>query len=101
MAGPQDLPARYGGEEFIVLLPGRGRDEAVGTADVVRTRFAALGIPHEKNTAGPCATLSLGVSCVVPVEGFPRQKLIETADKALYVAKGERGRNHTVFLAPE
>ncbi|MCX5797687.1 MAG: diguanylate cyclase [Elusimicrobia bacterium] len=97
---PGDLSARYGGEEFILLLPETDGPRALEIAESIRARFAALKIAHERNTAGPYATASLGVSSAVPAEGRPMQKLIEAADRALYVVKGERGKNNVVYLAP-
>ncbi|MDD5628172.1 MAG: GGDEF domain-containing protein [Elusimicrobia bacterium] len=99
-SGPLDLAARYGGEEFIILLPEADQSRALEAAESIRAQFAALKIPHRKNTVGPYATVSLGVSSAVPAEDWSVQKLIEAADQALYVVKGERGKNGVFYRAP-
>src|SRR5207245_2662101 len=33
---PNDIAARYGGEEFVIVLPGCGKDVAVGVASRIR-----------------------------------------------------------------
>jgi diguanylate cyclase (GGDEF)-like protein len=84
-----DLVARYGGEEFSVLLLKTPWGGAKTVAERIRQRVA-----DQEVVAGQTVThitVSIGVSELSPqfkdVEGF-----IDTADQALYRAKGD-GRN--------
>jgi diguanylate cyclase (GGDEF)-like protein len=75
-----DVVARLGGEEFVALLPGADADEAIAYAERVRDAVASdagLGLPH--------VTVSAGVSAAVAPDRVDR--LLQTADSALYAAK--------------
>jgi len=82
-----DYLGRYGGEEFIVILPGKGIDEALIIADELRKKIQLESILGDKADV----TVSLGVVSY-PVHGQIVQELVNKADQALYVAK-ESGRN--------
>jgi two-component system cell cycle response regulator len=88
-----DVVGRYGGEEFIVLLPGTVLDAAVTFAERVRKEVEAHTFVFEGGTIR--RTVSLGVA------GWPHpritdcDKIVRSADDALYVAK-ETGRNRVV-----
>lgn len=56
----QDVCARVGGEEFVLLLPGTGLGDAVGTAD--RLRRNAAGLAFSGRAAGLRLTVSVGVA---------------------------------------
>ncbi|MFC5300967.1 diguanylate cyclase [Azospira restricta] len=92
-----DLVARYGGEEFVILLPATDSVEAVRMGERMRTTVADLGIEHGGNAGFGVATVSVGCYTLVPALGTAHQAVIESADRALYVAKG-RGRNCLVSL---
>ncbi|MBK7355046.1 sensor domain-containing diguanylate cyclase [Propionivibrio sp.] len=94
-----DTIARYGGEEFVVLLPQAELHHAQQIAERIRCSIAekslqALGGQTIK------LTISIGLS-MLPVEdlvGEDKQlaeRLVASADKALYEAK-HRGRNQVV-----
>jgi diguanylate cyclase (GGDEF)-like protein len=86
------LAARFGGEEFAVLLPGLRRKAAVQVAEQLRAGIEALAVPHPATAAGR-VTASFGVATLSPGHhGQGPADLIESADLALYRAKGE-GRN--------
>lgn len=87
-----ELIARYGGEEFVVLLPEIGRDEAIQIAERIRYSVEALGIGHEKSSAAPIVTISVGGVSMVPCENSTVADLLALADEQLYLAKQE-GRN--------
>lgn len=87
-----DLAARYGGEEFVALLPGTTEDEALGMANNIRANIEALGIKHSQSAVVENVTVSIGVAVVRPTQLSKSSDLIESADKAMYLAKAA-GRN--------
>jgi diguanylate cyclase (GGDEF)-like protein/PAS domain S-box-containing protein len=91
---PGDLVARYGGEEFAVVLPGTDEVGAKAVAEDICVAIRNRRLPHETNPPG-IVTVSIGCATVVPSRGKSPQDLIESADQALYRAKG-RGRNRVV-----
>ena len=95
-----DLPARYGGEEFAVVLPQTPLAGATALAEEIRARIEALRIAHAHSHVAACVTVSVGVACVVPLEGSHPSDLVRFADEALYVAKNNgRNRIHIRALA--
>jgi len=99
--GSSDLVARYGGEEFVVVLPNTPPEEAFKLAEDVRDKVESLRFEHLNSTAGNYVTISSGVSCIRPEEKGKPEMLIEQADKALYIAKKEKGRNSCVLYGAE
>jgi diguanylate cyclase (GGDEF)-like protein len=91
---PGDLVARYGGEEFAVVLPGTNEIGAKAVAEDICQAVRNRRIPHEGNAPG-IVTVSVGCATIVPQRGKSPLDLIESADQALYRAKG-RGRNRVV-----
>jgi diguanylate cyclase (GGDEF)-like protein/PAS domain S-box-containing protein len=91
---PADTVARYGGEEFVVLLPGTDAAGARVVAEEFASRLKTLAMAHSGSPLGRL-TVSTGIatgrSQVLRTEA---QRLLETADAALYDAKA-RGRNRT------
>jgi diguanylate cyclase (GGDEF)-like protein len=94
---PADQVARYGGEEFVVLLPDTGGEAAIGMAEKLRERVAALVIPHEYSTVGPQLSVSIGCASWVPADDTTPAALLEMADKMLYRSK-QAGRNRVTSL---
>lgn len=90
-----DRVARYGGEEFVLVLPELDSGRASAFARRVRGSIEALGIPHEGSLVAGVVTVSLGVATAVPEAAGMSSNLIESADKALYMAK-DQGRNRVV-----
>jgi len=84
-----DFAARYGGDEFVVLLVRTGLSGAVGVAEKLRERVAALGaeLGYPKGFVGA----SIGVA-EYRLEGAEHEDVLVAADRALYRAKAG-GRN--------
>src|SRR5205807_5270566 len=81
-----DLVARYGGEEFAILLPATGLAAALRIAEQLRLGIEALALPHAATPRGRI-TASFGVAALVPAHDQAADRLVETADNALYRAK--------------
>ena len=97
---PADLAARYGGEEFVLLLPDTGAAGCEMIGARIRDSLAALGIDHELNLPSRKVTVSIGGATVDWQDGqLESSSLIEAADRALYLAKGE-GRDRLVMSGP-
>jgi diguanylate cyclase (GGDEF)-like protein len=95
---PDDFVGRYDGEEFVVILPNTNEKGACVMADKILEGVRTCGIPHKKNKAADCVTVSIGVTTAnidLPCDG---DDYIKRADEALYMSKGS-GRNKYTFLA--
>jgi diguanylate cyclase (GGDEF)-like protein len=75
-----DTGARYGGDEFALVLPEASAEAAERVARRVREKLAS-------DPEIPQLTVSAGVA-VFPQEGDSLEKLLGTADRALYRMKG-------------
>ena len=78
-----DRAYRYGGDEFAVILPDCPRQPAEEVAR--RIRAAIESIPDD--SGGPHVSMSVGVACH-PEDASDKESLVETADQALFLAKG-------------
>ncbi|MBI2780181.1 MAG: EAL domain-containing protein [Chloroflexi bacterium] len=83
-----DRAYRYGGDEFAVILPDVGRPAAEEVAR--RIRAAIEAIPDD--SGGPHVTISVGIACH-PEDASDKDSMVETADQALFLAKGAPFRN--------
>lgn len=88
ISGPE-VVARYGGEEFVFVLPGCSEEAALERAERLREAVEAAKLSEVYGDTAPM-TVSAGVSVLSP--GMDAVRLIETADRAMYRAKG-LGRN--------
>jgi len=84
-----DIVARYGGDEFAVILPHMNKDNALQFADQLRKKVLESAIPHPFSPVSPYLTISAGVQTLIPSDELSIEKLIRTADQALYEAKKE------------
>jgi diguanylate cyclase (GGDEF)-like protein len=94
-----DVAARYGGEEFSVLLPQTSLSEARVIAERIRRRIERTHFPHDDSQPLGSVTVSIGISSFGPEHDTPA-KVINAADRALYVAKS-RGKNNVEAVEPE
>ncbi len=85
-----DFIGRYGGEEFCILLPGVDIKQAAEIADRLRLGIEAQVSPGN-SVLKHTVTSSFGVSSN-DFGAADTSKLVDQADKALYVSK-ENGRN--------
>ena len=83
---------RYGGEELLLLLPGFTAEMAAERAEQLRARIAALELTHRSGELGPI-TVSIGLATAPTHTPFDR--LIESADAAVYRAKA-LGRDQVI-----
>lgn len=94
---PADLVARYGGEEFAIILPNTDAFGGLTVAEEIRQKVKSLKIPHAGSLVNKYVTLSLGLATIIPNLETSPEKLITTADLALYQAKG-KGRDRVGVL---
>jgi len=81
-----DHAGRWGGEEFLLVLPGASVQEAGHVAERMRIAIRSLCIPL-KDGRVVSVRASLGAASTSPGEEFSLERLIDGADKALYMAK--------------
>ncbi len=86
-----DAVGRWGGEEFVISLPGANGVQALQIAKRISQTIATIPIHNRDQQAIPVPTVSQGVA-VYPIEADEIFRLIDLADRRLYIAK-ERGRN--------
>jgi diguanylate cyclase (GGDEF)-like protein len=85
-----DTVGRYGGDEFTILLVDTGLEGARAVADRIRQSVADKGFGAERGL-DLRLTISIGVA-TFPMHGETRERLLDLADKAMYLAKA-LGRN--------
>ena len=86
-----DAVGRWGGEEFAIFLPDTDEHNAMQVAERIRATMATIKVRTAEQMTIPIPTVSQGIA-VFPVETNDTTKLIDLADKRLYIAK-ERGRD--------
>jgi diguanylate cyclase (GGDEF)-like protein/PAS domain S-box-containing protein len=84
-----DICSRIGGDEFAILCPGVGRDDAQELAEALLTsiRESTVGSGGEVIRI----TSSLGIALFLPPFQINLEGLLESADRAMYVAKRAGG----------
>ena len=86
-----DAVGRWGGEEFIISLPNATGEQATQVAKRISETMATLRVEDRDQKTVPVPTVSQGIG-MFPSEADEIYRLIDLADRRLYVAK-ERGRN--------
>lgn len=90
-----DVVARFGGEEFVVVLPGLKSSDAFLVAE--RIRNAISSVPISTQAGDIYLTISGGIA-EFPFTAESPEKLIQYADRALYVGSKMGGRDRvTVY----
>jgi len=94
---PYDAVGRYGGEEFLTVLPSTEPKAAVALAERIRAAISGRPVPVGGIEVG--VTLSQGVTVWEDPRPIPGERLIQSADRALYAVKhaGRNGVNCTLF----
>lgn len=89
---PKDIVSRWGGEEFIILLPNTDLEDAAVVAERLRQSISSQSVVCHDYEFTLTATLGLAAS-----SNFDDSldKLIEQADRALYIGKAN-GKNQFV-----
>jgi diguanylate cyclase (GGDEF)-like protein len=91
---------RYGGEEFIVLARVERREQVTILSEVIRHTVESLGLMHELRRDGmSVVTVSVGAALTRRQTGGRLEKVINEADRALYLAKAS-GRNCARLFDP-
>jgi len=85
-----------GGEEFVVVMPDVSDDRPYMVAERLRRAIAQEPIPCSIPEGHLTITTSLGGAIIGPEDITP-EAAIKRADLGLYQAKGEYGRNCSVF----
>jgi diguanylate cyclase (GGDEF)-like protein len=93
----EDVVARLGGDEFVVVQTGiTGKIQA---EDFARRIISAMTAPMTLKDRPFVATVSVGVA-LAPADGTDSERLLKSADLALYKAKAD-GRNCIRFFLAE
>ncbi|MES9928559.1 MAG: GGDEF domain-containing protein, partial [Candidatus Thiodiazotropha sp. 6PDIVS] len=91
---PKDIVSRWGGEEFIILLPNTDLENAALVAERVRLSISTQSVACQDFEFTLTVTLGLAVNNNYD-ESLDR--LIERADRALYIGKAN-GKTNTSLL---
>jgi diguanylate cyclase (GGDEF)-like protein len=93
----EDIVARLGGDEFVVIqIDILDDSEVVGLADRL---LCTMSQPFVVNGHDVATTASVGIA-LAPCDGVEPERLLKSADLALYKSKSD-GRNCFRFFTPE
>ena len=92
-----DVVARLGGDEFVVVQTGV--DTADQALDFARRLSAAFIAPMRFREQDIMTTVSIGIA-LAPADGKSSERLLKSADLALYKSKAD-GRNCIRIFVPE
>ena len=89
----EDAIARIGGEEFVIVLLGANEDDAYQKSEEIRENIEKnVGKVFDFNKK---ITASFGVVSLSGSNAENLEELVTLADKAMYEAKHNRGKNNT------
>ncbi len=88
----QDILFRYAGDEFSAIIPGGTLNDVLAVAKRILENVAKSSFGSNPMQPAIKFTVSIGVSCF-PEDAVEPLRLIDLADKALYVSK-RKGKNH-------
>lgn len=92
-----DILARYGGDEFILIMPQTSSEDAIALAQRIKSGLGSFRCNIE-GLKDLSFSVSMGI--VEYKKGMSIEKIIETTDKALYLAK-QQGKNSYYFIPTE
>jgi diguanylate cyclase (GGDEF)-like protein len=96
-ARPNDLVARLGGDEFAIVQAGT--EQPSGAIALATRLIATIAKPFELDGHQVAINASVGIS-IAPNDGIDPDKLLKSADMALYRAKSD-GRDSYRFFEPD
>ncbi len=89
-----DAVGRLGGEEFVIALLGAREGKAYEKGEEIRSLISEnVHVNNDKNLP---LTASIGVASLHQSQAITLEDLIACADKAMYEAKTQRGKNNVV-----
>lgn len=91
------MAIRYGGEEFLVLLKDITYKETIEIANEILNKVDDLNIEHETSPLNSKITVSIGIATGEQEKSGDYNKLVDDADKALYMAK-KNGKNRYIHI---
>jgi len=94
---PFDLVARYGGEEFALVLYDSSTQFVHDFADDLVWKIAALDIEHKASDIAENVTISVGAAVMRPDASNQTDRLVRSADDALYESKSQGRNRATVY----
>jgi len=88
--------ARFSGDEFGVIVPNLKKKDDVLSVVNSFLRASSIGIDVDgfKNLK---TTLSIGISFYPQIKGVTSEELIDQADQAMYIAKGEKDSSYFIY----
>jgi diguanylate cyclase (GGDEF)-like protein/PAS domain S-box-containing protein len=96
-ARPTDLVARLGGDEFAIVQTGT--EQPIGATALATRLIAEIAKPFDLDGHQVVIDASVGIS-IAPNDGIDPDKLLKSADMALYRAKKD-GRDSYRFFEPD
>ncbi len=94
-----DILAKYGGDEFVIILPKTDRIGAYLAAERLREKIERENFSGAENQPLKKITISVGIASF-PEHGMAPDRILESADKALYHAKAT-GKNRVIIFSEQ
>jgi len=88
-----DVAGRYGGEEFLIILEQADEQQALETAERIRSVTEQCELLFQEGLIR--FTVSIGIASVMDGGEDAPASIIQRADRSLYMAK-QRGRNQVI-----